>query len=112
MSKSAGNMNQKVNNKVCENTGCSKPDCKDQDLMQRGPNTSRPMNEFKDGNGCPEFEPKLIGSVNMGENSTIDLKIARTGVRGNKLRTDRCAAILEDCLDQAIMDRHALRILR
>ena len=105
-------MNQKVNNKVCENTGCSKPDCKDQDLMQRGPNTSRPMNEFKDGNGCPEFEPKLIGSVNMGENSTIDLKIARTGVRGNKLRTDRCAAILEDCLDQAIMDRHALRILR
>ena len=112
MSESAVKENQKTGGKKCENTGCSKPECKNQDPMQRGTNTSRPMSEFKEGNGCPEFGPKLIGTVNMGENAIIELKIARTGVRGNKLRTDRCAAILEDCLDQPTLDRTALRILR
>ena len=109
MSKSA---EKKTNGKSCKDTGCPNPDCVNQDIMDRGPNTRRPMSEFKEGNGCPEFEPKLIGTVNMGENSMIDLKIARTGVRGNKLRTDRCAAMLKDCLDQPTLDRHALRVLR
>jgi len=112
MSESAEIRNQEFKENLCENVGCPKPDCKNQDPMQRGPNTSRPMSEFKDGNGCTEFGPKLIGTVNMGDNSVIDLKIARTGVRGNKLRTDRCAAILEDLLDQSTLDRHALRVLR
>ena len=62
--------------------------------------------------GCPMFAPKTIGTVIMGPNAVIDLKIARSGVRGNHLRTDRCAIILKDRLDQAMLDRHALRILR
>ena len=98
--------------KSCETEKCTKPECANQDPAKRGPGTSKPMSEFKDGKGCPEFEPKLIGKVDMGENSVINLKIARTGVRGNRVRTDRCALILEDLLDQATLDRHALRILR
>ena len=90
---------------------CPNPNCCNQDVSDRGPTTRRSLHEFKEGNGCPQFEPKLIGQVNMGENSVIDIKIARTGVRGNRLRTDRCAALLKNYLDQGTLDRHALRIL-
>ena len=91
---------------------CDNPDCEQQDVMDRGPSTRRQMSEFKEGNGCPQYEPKLIGTVDMGEKSSIDLKIARTGVRGNRLRTDHVAAMLKDLLDQPSLDRHALFILR
>ena len=67
--------------KTCETPKCNKPGCVNQDVMQRGPNTRRPMSEFNDGNSCPEYGPKLIGTVNMGPNAIIDLKIARTGVQ-------------------------------
>lgn len=97
---------------TCETPKCNKPGCINQDVMQRGPNTRRPMSHFNDSNSCPEYGPKLIGTVNMGPNATIDLKIARTGVRGNRLRTDRCMVILQNHLDQSSLDRHALRILR
>ena len=93
---------------------CTNPACKNQNVGERGPGTRRDISDFRDGKvqECPMYAPKLIGTVNMGENSMIDLKIARTGVRGNRLRTDRCAIILGNHLDQAFLDRHALRILR
>ena len=91
---------------------CSNPNCQGQDPGERGPNTRRPMTDFVNGVGCPMYAPKLLGTVDMGENAAIDLKIARTGVRGNRLRTDRTALILSNHLDQATLARHALRILR
>ena len=91
---------------------CDNPDCINQNVMDRGPNTRRQMSEFKEGNGCPQYEPKLIGTVEMGENAAIDLKIARTGVRGNRLRTDHVAAMLKDLLEQPDLDRLALHVLR
>lgn len=92
--------------------GCSNPTCESQNVAERGPGTRRQMSEFSEGNGCPKYEPKLIGTVNMGENSIIDIKIARTGVRGNYLRTDHVAALLKEHLDQGSLDRHALHILK
>ena len=110
MSKS---VNKKGSAPSCNNQpGCTNPDCENQNVADRGPGTRRQMSEFKEGNGCPKFEPKLIGTVNMGENSVIDMKIARTGVRGNYLRTDNCAALLKKHLDQGQLDRHALHILK
>lgn len=107
MNKSAG----KTEASKCS-TKCDNPDCEKQDVMDRGPSTRRPMSEFNEGNGCPQYEPKLIGTVDMGPNASIDLKIARTGVRGNRLRTDYVAAMLENLLEQADLDRLALQVLR
>ena len=93
---------------------CTNPNCKGQNADERGPDTRRDLFDFREGQvtECPMYAPKLLGTVNMGPNSMIDIKIARTGVRGNHLRTDRCAIILKNHLDQASLDRHALRILR
>ena len=98
--------------KSCESPNCSKPDCKNQDPAERGPGTRVDMSSHKEGTGCPQFEPKLFGTVNMGENAVIDLKIARTGVPGNKVRTDHAAAMLKHHMDQKLLDRTALEILR
>ena len=91
---------------------CPNSKCSGQDPAERGPGTRRPLSDFKEGNGCPQFEPKLIGTVNMGEKAIIDLKIARTGVPGNKIRTDHAADMLKHHMDQALLDRTALQILR
>ena len=113
MEKSA-NDKQAGGSKQCpqDNPKCKNPKCDGQDPLERGPGTRRNLSEFKEGNGCPQFEPKLIGTVNMGQNATIDLKIARTGVPGNAVRTDFAASMLKYHLDQPLLDRHALRILR
>ena len=106
-------MPKKGGNKKCGNQqGCSNPSCDNQNVMERGPGTRRQMSGFREGNGCPKYEPKSIGLVDMGEGAKIDIKIARTGVRGNRLRTDHCAQLLKAHLDQPILDRHVLQILR
>ena len=78
----------------------------------RGKGTRRPMSELKEGEGCPSFEPKLLATVNMGEETAIDLKIARSGVLGNTAKTDRTMEVLKQHLTQPMLERMALRILR
>ena len=98
--------------KDCNEAKCSNPNCDNQDPAERGPGTRRDLSDFKEGNGCPQYEPKLIGTVNMGEKAMIDIKIARTGVKGNLVRTDYAAKMLKHHLDQPLLDRMALRVLR
>ena len=82
------------------------------DGSDRGKETRGPMNEMKEGTGCNQFEPKLLATVKMGDDTEIDLKIARSGVQGNTVKTDRALEILKSHLTPPMMDRMALRILR
>ena len=112
MSGTASRLKGRKGSRKCNQPRNCNPSCNN--AAERGPDTRRDLSQFGDGTveSCPKFGPKSIGTVNMGENSVIDIKIARTGVRGNHLRTDRCATILKEHLDQSALDRHALHILK
>ena len=82
------------------------------DGSDRGSDTRRPLSTLKEGEGCNQFEPKLLATVKMGEDTEIDLKIARSGVHGNTIRTDRALEVLREYLTKPMFERIALRILR
>lgn len=82
------------------------------DGSDRGTGTRRPLSDLKEGDGCYRFEPKLLATIKMGSDTEIDLKIARSGVMGNTVRTDLALDVLKEHLTQPMLERMALRILR
>ena len=76
----------------------------------RGRDTRREMTD--DSPICPQFGPKLVGVVDMGVDSIIEIKVARSGVPGNGVRTDWVKEMLDHHIGQDIWDRTALETLR
>ena len=72
--------------------------------------TRQPLAEIRENETDP-WDPKQLATVEMGHDTSITLKIARSGVLGNTARTDRAFEVLKTHMTQSIWDRTALRVL-
>ena len=60
----------------------------------------------------PEFSPKTVTELNFGPRSKVVLKLVRSRLTENGVRTDRCLSVLKSRVNETEFKRFVVKLLK
>ena len=94
----------------CENDGCPKTAQRRRILSTRMlPSQLARENRMSQQ---PQFSPKTVIELNFGPRAKVVLKIVRSGLTENGVRTDRCLSVLKSRVNETEFKRFVVKVLK